>query len=367
MTFQENSDELLRLQALRDLEILDTPTEVEFDELVSLAAAICNTPISAVSLVDRDRQWFKASIGLDVQETHRDVSFCAHAIRQSEMFVVENAEQDERFKHNPLVTGNPHIRFYAGVPLETPAGFPVGALCVIDRQPRSLTDDQKAALEILARQVKARMELRMQRRALERALEENKELNQELLEANAKLQKLATTDVLTGIANRRFFQERVAIEFSNARRHKRPLSLVMLDVDDFKKRNDTYGHAAGDEVLRGIGQILANSARKADLPGRVGGEEFAILLTETDHAGATAYAERLQSAIRNARFDSGPITASMGVATCSDQMADWERLVMQADHAMYRAKRMGRDRFVTDGDDATERSQSTAINGPATS
>lgn len=367
MAFQETSDELLRLDALRDLEILDTPREAEFDELVSLAAAICNTPISTVSLVDQDRQWFKASIGMDVRETHRDVSFCAHAIRQSEMFVVENAEEDERFKTNPLVTGNSHIRFYAGVPLETPTGFRVGALCVIDREPRSLTEDQKKALEILARQVKARMELRMQRRTLERALEDNKRLNQELLETNSKLEKLASTDVLTGLANRRFFQERVAIEFSKAKRHSRPLSLVMLDVDEFKKRNDTYGHAARDEVLRGIGQILASSARKADLAGRVGGEEFAILLTETSHEGALVYAERLQSMIRNARFAFGPVTASMGVATASERTTDWEKLLMQADHAMYRAKRLGRNRVEAHTDDATPRSRSAAIDDPACS
>ncbi|MFC5861449.1 diguanylate cyclase [Acidicapsa dinghuensis] len=355
MTVQNNSGEILRLQALRDLEILDTPNEAEFDELVSLAAAICNTPISTVTFVDRDRQWFKASIGVDGRETARDLSFCAHAIHQTGMFIVENAQADERFRDNQLVTGSPYIRFYAGVPLETPGGFAVGALCVIDRQPRSLTEDQKTALAILARQVKARMELRMQRRALERALEENTKLNQELSESNARLEMLATTDVLTGVANRRYFEQRIAIEFSNARRHGRELSLMLLDVDDFKKRNDTYGHAAGDEVLHGLGQLLAGSARKADLPARIGGEEFAIVLTETNREGAQVYAERMLSSIRNLRFEPGAITVSMGVATLSEKTADWEKLVMRADHAMYRAKRLGKDRFVVADDEGTQR------------
>src|ERR1700761_2227852 len=153
----ENEQE--RLQALHDLEILDTEREPEFDELVNLASAICETPISIVSLIDEDRQWFKAQTGVENRETPRTIAFCNHAIRQPQMMVVEDARHDERFANNPLVTGGPHIRFYAGMPVQSPDGHALGTLCVIDSKPRQLTEGQKAALRILAAQVNARLEL----------------------------------------------------------------------------------------------------------------------------------------------------------------------------------------------------------------
>ncbi|MGB5974159.1 MAG: GAF domain-containing protein [Nodosilinea sp.] len=148
-----------RLEALRQYKVLDTPSERSYDDITSLAAFICDVPIALISLVDTDRQWFKSRVGLPVQETGRDVSFCAHAILGADVMIVNDASLDERFADNPLVTELPGIRFYAGVPLVTPEGQPLGTLCVIDKKPRTLSDSQVEALEALARQVVVQLEL----------------------------------------------------------------------------------------------------------------------------------------------------------------------------------------------------------------
>ena len=149
-----------RLSALAGYEIMDTPREGEFDNIVRVAALICGVPIALVTLVDGERQWFKAAIGVEATETPREIAFCAHAIQQKGVFLVEDATKDERFAQNPLVTGDTNLRFYAGAPLETPEGLPLGTLCVLDTQPRELTTDQQFALKALADQVMALMELR---------------------------------------------------------------------------------------------------------------------------------------------------------------------------------------------------------------
>ena len=168
--FPVPKNEADRLRSLRSYKILDTKPEERFDELTQLAAIICGVPISLITLIDADRQWFKSKVGLEINETPRAQAFCTHAIMQPQMFEVPDATEDERFANNPLVTGNPNIRFYAGAPLATSDGHLLGTMCVIDRTPRTLTAEQKTALEILGRQVVANMELRSNLRELKEAL-----------------------------------------------------------------------------------------------------------------------------------------------------------------------------------------------------
>ncbi len=164
------ANEVDRLRALRSYKILDTKPEEHFDELTGLAALICDVPISLISLIDSNRQWFKSRFGLDLQETPRAQAFCTHAIMQPEMFVVPDAAKDERFAQNPLVTGDLHVRFYAGAPLASRDGHLLGTLCVIDHQPHTLTDAQRKGLEILSHLVIANIELRRDLEELKDAL-----------------------------------------------------------------------------------------------------------------------------------------------------------------------------------------------------
>ncbi|MFL5356607.1 ATP-binding protein [Archangium sp.] len=161
-----------RLAALDSLEILDTLPEAGFDDLTRLASQLCGTPIALVSLVDHYRQWFKSRVGLDAPETPREQAFCAHAILGEDLFVVEDAWHDERFHDNPLVTGAPHVRFYAGIPIRGLGGLNLGTLCVIDHEPRHLTPEQTEALAVLGRQVEAQLLLRLRVRELERREEQ---------------------------------------------------------------------------------------------------------------------------------------------------------------------------------------------------
>ncbi len=610
MTLEEQD----RLASLHALGLLDTLPEVEYNAVVELASEICDTPISLVSLVDEDRQWFKASKGLAARSTHRNVSFCSHAIQQPEMFVVEDATRDARFEDNSLVTGEPGIRFYAGVPLQAPDGHAIGTLCVIDVIPRILTERQRHALAILANQVEARVALRAKQKMLEatiaenarltaslqrsddlfrafmnhgpfisyikdaegrfvfynqqlakqfgvnadawightdadffpeemarayrehdlkvlagdraiefeevtpgkedeilhwhsykfpfrqsdgqlmlagisvdvtaelkrkaelqRSLEEKQQLSQsleashslfhafadlsphmtflkdeggryifynrlyadhfgvtqqewigkssydmlppavaararkgdwavldtgepadteyqaeasdgrtvhfrslkftyqgadgrkmlagiaiditeqvlreqELKAANSRLDQLATTDALTDLHNRRSFETRIAIEFATSRRRKRSLSMLLIDVDNFKRRNDQLGHAAGDQALQLIGRVLAKSGRADDLPARLGGEEFAFLLPDTDAAGAMVIARRIQALLRQEPCGALPLTVSIGIASLDGTVQSWERLLACADSAMYEAKRSGKDCIVVHQD-----------------
>lgn len=178
-------NEAKRLESLRSYSVLDTPPEKVFDEITALAAHICKTPMSLVSLIDQDRQWFKSKFGLDAPETNRDSSFCGHAILQPDVFIVPDSLKDQRFKDNPLVRGDPNVRFYAGVPLVMPDDFSLGTLCVIDNVPRTLSVEQLDALKLLGKNVCAQLELRRKNLDLKESLENLELANRNLEEVGA--------------------------------------------------------------------------------------------------------------------------------------------------------------------------------------
>ncbi|MGB3851680.1 MAG: GAF domain-containing sensor histidine kinase [Tunicatimonas sp.] len=177
-------DESNRIEALYSYEVLDTPPEQEFDDLAKLASQICDTSISLITLVDINRQWFKAKVGVEARETPRDIAFCAHTILSDQALVVNDALQDDRFSSNPLVTSNPNIRFYAGLPLITPAGHRLGTLCVIDDKPKQITRDQLFALEVLSKQVVKQLELKLHNKKLSESFEHIQSQNVDLVRLN---------------------------------------------------------------------------------------------------------------------------------------------------------------------------------------
>jgi diguanylate cyclase (GGDEF)-like protein len=318
------ANERERLEALLRYEILDTDSEPQFDDLTLLASHICQTPIALVSLVDKDRQWFKAKVGLSVAQTSRDFSFCAHAILQPNLFIVRDATEDERFADNPLVTGEPRIRFYAGMPLFSSEDHQaLGTLCVIDRVPRELNATQKESIEALARQVQALFELRLK-------------LQQE--------KRLSRIDSLTGSANRRAFYETLEGELSRLHRYGRPFSIAYFDLDNLKRVNDELGHEAGDAVLCTVSATVCKKLRRTDTIGRMGGDEFAILLSEADadtaRAAINKFSNQLLDAMRQNRW---PITFSVGLVTCLKAAASVEELMKKADELMYQVKKSGKN------------------------
>lgn len=410
-------NERQRLFALAQLGVLDTAREEDFDKITRLVAAICEVPSAMLSFIDTERQWFKSTVGFSVCETARDSSFCAYAIaRPGELFVVEDALADSRFRDNPLVVGEPHIRFYAGAPLTTPAGFALGSLCVVDYVARTLSVKQHAALQDAARSTVALLEHRRtyahlyetyatspdptadtvarfalgdrrvyagRKRSAGDArnvpddlpaavvdsipgifylFDENGKFlvwnqrladvtgygDEEVAEINALrmieaedrpyvadrirrafvqgsasvdatlmtkagakvpysftgrvvhyrgksciagvgldlsarrqteglLEYAMSHDSLTGLGNRNVLSERLRQSAQTARRTGGRVAVVLLDLDRFKLLNDTFGHIAGNEVIKVVARRLLESVRPADTVARLGGDEFVIV------------------------------------------------------------------------------------------
>lgn len=319
MTDSRLHDDDARLAALRRLDVLDTAAEAPFENIVALVRTVLGVPIATVTLVDRDRQWFKASRGLTLTETPRNVSFCTHTIQQRQPLIVEDAHQDPRFASSPLVLGPPHVRAYAGIPLRTPEGYNVGSLCAMDTAPRHFTAAEIAILGNFARIVTDELELRM----------------------------VAQSDFLTGALTRRGFVEQTEREIARSSRYGRASTLVMLDVDHFKSVNDTYGHAAGDQVLHQLAELVTVALRPSDVFGRIGGEEFALLLPETSGDEAFIVAERLRQTIADTVLRLPDertlrVTASFGLAPLAGDttVAGW---LERADKMLYAAKAGGRN------------------------
>lgn len=327
-------DEAARLKALERYEILDTPDEQEYDDLVMLASQICGTPIATISLIDKNRQWFKAKIGLDLDETSRDIAFCAYAIKSetSRPMVVNDATKDERFSANPLVKNDPSIRFYAGAPLITPDKFLIGTICVIDREPRELTEAQLNALEALARQTTAKLELRRMASLLNAA--------------NDQLRNLTLTDELTDLFNRRgflFHAEQQLKLFRSRKSDEGGLWLMMADLDGLKKINDAYGHQEGSFAIKKAAEIMRQNFRESDIITRLGGDEFVVLLIHASDEVAVAAINRLDEKFEEYnKIGEKPyrVAASSGLVKISfSDGSTIEEIMRQADELMYRQKR----------------------------
>ncbi|MEK6398677.1 MAG: diguanylate cyclase, partial [Terriglobus sp.] len=462
----EASEAHRRGEILRHLGLMDDADEREFDDVVELAAVMCGKSFGAMTLLDEKTQVTKARVGfmgrraMPVRE-----SICQFAMKSPDLLVVNDTLEDEQFN----VPAAADIRFYAGARIVALDGTPIGALCVMDTEPSSLTELQMRSLEILARQLSNRIQLRERAQSMAQIMSERdrdremfmtilnnvpaeiylkdkdgrllfynrkvadrfsvndnawlgktssdlwdaptaegiqrddqaalaggipkvallelkepdgrishwkttkapchdsygdtvlaccsvdlteqvlrekhlRELSEELEEANRKLSSLALTDALTGLWNRRAFDSRLETAVMSAQRSKQPLAMMMLDVDHFKKINDSFGHPYGDEVLRHVAVILNRSKRADDVVCRFGGEEFAILMPGTDPEGALALGERIREAMHAFEWKKGPVTISMGISVFSSMQSS-DDLVDNADAALYAAKKGGRDRY----------------------
>lgn len=348
---QKPLDEEARLSALRRYEILDTAAEVAFDDLVSIAAGICSVPSATVSLIDSDRQWFKARQGLEDSETSRESSFCAHAILDpNHVTIVPDATADLRFRDNPSVTAEDGIRFYAGSPLLSSDGFAIGTLCVFGSEPKQLDVFQVNALQALSRQVSQLLELRRVSKELNLQLQDRQWYEQQLhdyqaaLETqNADLTEQTRTDPLTGLSNRRAFAVALAAAMEKSLASGQPLSVAVLDIDHFKTINDLHGHAVGDEVLVALADMLKSQFSSQGMAARYGGEEFVLLFPDSTPDQARLQCEFVRQGASLLPIGL-PVTVSLGLAGFRRHDDTPDDMFRRADQALYAAKRLGRDR-----------------------
>jgi len=448
-----SSRETERIAELRSYEVLDTIADAALEAITKLAAQILEVPIALISLVDSDRQWFKSRVGLSATEISRESSFCGHVVAQSQPLIVRDALEDARFSDNPLITDEPCIRFYAGVPLRTSAGLVLGALCAIDHVPRDVTEAQIDQLSLLATLAMSQLDagrnrsiarrvvdgvpgmlaywdknqtcrfanaayeswfgvkpeellgrtmrellgpiyprnlpyieaaLRGEPQEFEREIPDpsggpvrhsqahylphyfrgevqgfavmvtdisaQKRIQAELREAQAQTLALATHDSLTGLPNRLLARERIERAIEHARRFRRRVAVLFLDLDGFKGINDSLGHAAGDTVLKVVASRLLACTRSSDTVARLGGDEFLVLLPEVEGPkSAETVAQKLLAAMSTTKVAVAgqelTVNLSIGGAVFPEHAGDLDQLLAHADAALYQAKRAGKGRF----------------------
>ncbi|SFK36392.1 sensor domain-containing diguanylate cyclase [Methylophaga sulfidovorans] len=304
-----------RLSTLKSLTILDSAPDERFDRLTRIATKLFDVPVALVSLVDKNRQWFKSCQGLDITETPRDISFCGHAILGEGAFVVEDAHNDERFIDNPLLIGQKHIRFYAGYPIRYLDGSKLGTLCIKDVKPRQFREDDRQLLKDLAT----------------------------IVEHEIQAVELATMDELTGILNRRGFNMSAEKSLNICKRGALPVALVFLDLNEFKPINDKFGHAEGDKALQQFASILDDVGRDSDIVARMGGDEFVILLVDADKNAVDEVMKRFSQQIQRCNEQQAlgyHITFSYGIVLFEpEKHATIDELLSEGDALMYQRKK----------------------------
>ncbi|HFQ5107446.1 TPA: diguanylate cyclase [Vibrio vulnificus] len=313
-TPEKPDNEPQRIADLHSLNILDTAAEERFDRVTRIARRLFDVPIALVSLVDEDRQWFKSCFGLDVSETPRDISFCGHAILGADTLIVEDASQDARFADNPLVTGEPHIRFYAGVPLMFEHSSSLGTLCIIDTKPRTLNEDERLDLIDLAK----------------------------MAERELAATYSASIDDLTQISNRRGFMTLAKKSMAYCEVGDYPYSIAYLDLNGFKPINDQFGHQEGDRALKAFADTMKKSFRESDIFARLGGDEFVVFMSGASRSVAQIAIQRFTEALQrynqsaNRGYD---LSFCAGIVSVEpDANISLDELLSQADKAMYQQK-----------------------------
>lgn len=313
-TPKKPDNEPQRIADLHSLNILDTAAEERFDRVTRIARRLFDVPIALVSLVDEDRQWFKSCFGLNASETPRDISFCGHAILGADTLIVEDASQDARFADNPLVTYEPHIRFYAGVPLMFEHSSCLGTLCIIDTKPRTLNEDERLDLIDLAK----------------------------MAERELAATHSASIDDLTQISNRRGFMTLAKKSMAYCEVGDYPYSIAYLDLNGFKPINDRFGHQEGDLALKAFADTMKKSFRESDVFARLGGDEFVVFMSGASRSVAQIAIKRFAEAIEqyNQKANRGyDLSFCAGIVSVEPNAnISLDELLSQADKAMYQQK-----------------------------
>lgn len=300
------ANESERLHALRESGLLESNHHQPYDRIGRLAKRLFNVPIATVNLIDERSQVAISTEGTMAAGLPRNISFCGHTILDNVPLVVSDTHLDARFRDNPLVTGTPGVRFYAGVPLSLPNGALVGTLCLLDYVPREMSPHDLTALNDLAA----------------------------LAEGEFAAACAATTDELTGLFNRRGFNQFAAFALYGARRRAKPLTLAWMDLDRFKQINERYGHTEGDVALKAMAELMREAFREADLLVRYGGDEFTVLFADTDEQGAWVAMQFLNEQVANYNergLHPWSLTFSWGVCEFDHQQNDLQRWLQIVD------------------------------------
>ena len=317
------ADEQARLAALYQYGLLDTEPEAAFDRLAEIVARHFGVPMALVSFIDDHRQWIKAKVGCDVSEAPRSESMCSVTIQGDGAMVIPDATVDARVRNFPSVQAGV-VRFYAGAPLVTPDGFKIGTLCINAPEPRGFSAEDKAMLEAFAALAMDEVNFR---------------------QALADLGRMALNDMLTGLPNRMYFRQQLTVALRRAEMNASQVVVGLLDLNGFKKINDTLGHAAGDELLRLSATRLRETLASSDVVARMGGDEFALVLGDfRDASDMNVVMKRLQQAFAAPFVLEGEevfVRWSVGLSVYPDDGTDGEALLRFADSAMYRVKRGG--------------------------
>jgi diguanylate cyclase (GGDEF)-like protein len=310
-------NEQARLDTLRSLNLRDSVREERFDRLTRLARRLFNVPIAIVSIVDAEREWFKSSLGFELTETAREISFSGHAILGDDLLVVPDTTRDERFHDNPLVLNPPHIRFYAGCPITARNGNKLGTFAIIDHAPRELGESERELLRDLAGMAE-----------------------QEITAAQHE-----TIDELTMLSNRHGFEVLAERALKVCKRSDVPATLLLFNIKDLREINDHFGYAEGNHALEAFSTLLVEIFRESDVIGRIGGDEFVVLLTNTAKTDSPDVLARLTDALKhfNRISRSGYRLAYSVEAVEYDPEMHHSigELLQEADTHMYQSKRTG--------------------------
>ena len=303
------ADESRRLETLRKLNLLDTPAEERFDRVTRLARRVFEVPIAILSLIDADRQWFKSRQGLDTAQTPRDASFCGHAITDDRVLVINDALEDERFRDNPLVTGGPRIRFYAGCPISTPDTSRIGALGIIDRAPRELCEEDLGLLRELASMI-----------------------DEDLTNASA-----STSDAASGLSNRLGPSRLGNYLLSMCRRAHRPASLLVVRFANLATIDEAFGYSEGNRAVTELAALLRASFPNADLIGRPTIDSFGVLFAESTLDSLDPACDELSRRLsdrNNANGDYELRVRTDGVSYGPGKHRDVEEMIREAEHRL---------------------------------